>query len=97
MEGIRFALNICADIWERETALRARDAGAQVLLVLNASPYAIDKQESRHHVIRERIAETGMAVVYANLVVGHDVFIFDGGSFAMYRNVVLTAQCAVFE
>ena len=97
MEGIRFALNICADIWERETALRARVAGAQVLLVLNASPYAIDKQESRHHVIRERIAETGMAVVYANMVGGQDELIFDGGSFAMDRNGVLTAQCAVFE
>ena len=97
MEGIRFALNICADIWERETAQRARDAGAQVLLVLNASPYAIDKQESRHQVIRERIAETGMAVVYANMVGGQDELIFDGGSFAMDRKGVLTAQCAHFE
>jgi len=54
IEGIRFALNICADVWESKTAHRARDAGAQVLLVLNASPYAIDKQEARYHVIRER-------------------------------------------
>ena len=97
MEGIRFALNICADIWERETAQRARHAGAQVLLVLNASPYAIDKLKSRHHVIRERITETGMAVVYANMVGGQDELIFDGGSFAMDRNGELTAQCAVFE
>ena len=97
IEGIRFALNICADIWERETALLARKAGAQVLLVLNASPYAIDKQESRHQVIRERIAETGMAVVYANMVGGQDELIFDGGSFAMDKNGVLTAQCAFFE
>ncbi len=97
IEGIRFALNICADVWERETVHRARDAGAQVLLVLNASPYAIDKHESRHHVIRERIAETGMAVVYANLVGGQDELIFDGGSFAMDRNGVLTAQGASFE
>ena len=97
IEGIRFALNICADVWERETAHRARDAGAQVLLVLNASPYAIDKQESRYRVIRERIAETGMAVVYANMVGGQDELIFDGGSFAMDRNGVLTAQGASFE
>jgi NAD+ synthase (glutamine-hydrolysing) len=97
IEGIRFALNICADVWERETAHLARNAGAQVLLVLNASPYAIDKQESRHRVIRERIAETGMAVVYANMVGGQDELIFDGGSFAMDRNGVLTAQGASFE
>ena len=97
IEGIRFALNICADVWERETAHCAREAGAQVLLVLNASPYAIDKQDSRHRVIRERIAETGMAVAYANMVGGQDELIFDGGSFAMDRNGVLTAQAACFE
>ncbi len=97
IEGFYFALNICADIWERETALRAREAGAQVLLVLNASPYAVDKHASRHQVIRQRIAETGMAVVYANLVGGQDELIFDGGSFAMDRQGVLTAQGAFFD
>lgn len=95
--GIRFALNICADIWEPVAARQARSAGAQVLLVLNASPYAIGKQESRYDVIRERIAETGMAVVYANMVGGQDELIFDGGSFAMDRHGALTAQGAYFE
>jgi NAD+ synthase (glutamine-hydrolysing) len=97
IEGIRFALNICADVWERKTAQLARDAGAQVLLVLNASPYAIDKQESRYEVIRKRISETGMAVVYANMVGGQDELIFDGGSFALDRNGALTARAASFE
>ena len=86
IEGIHFALNICADVWERETAQLAHVAGAQVLLVLNASPYAIDKQESRYQVIRERITETGMAVVYATMVGGKDELIFDGGSFELGRN-----------
>ncbi len=97
VDGISFGLNICADIWEPEAALRARDAGAQVLLVLNASPYAMNKQESRYRVIRKRIAETGMAVVYANLAGGQDELIFDGGSFAMDRNGGLTAQGKHFE
>ena len=97
MEGIRFALNICADIWEPDAARQARDAGAQVLLVLNASPYAIGKQEARYQVIRERIAETGLAVVYANLAGGQDELIFDGGSFAMDRHGSLTAQGRHFE
>jgi NAD+ synthase (glutamine-hydrolysing) len=97
VEDVRFALNICADIWEPDTARLARSAGAQVLLVLNASPYAIDKHKSRHQAIRERIAETGMAVVYANLAGGQDELIFDGGSFAMDRNGVLTAQAVHFE
>ena len=95
--GTRFALNICADIWEPDAARLARDAGAQVLLVLNASPYAMRKQESRYQVVRERIAETGMAVVYANLVGGQDELVFDGGSFAMDPHGSLTAQCTRFE
>jgi NAD+ synthase (glutamine-hydrolysing) len=95
--GIRFALNICADIWEPESAKLARETGAQVLLVLNASPYAMDKQESRYQVIRERIAETGMAMIYANMVGGQDELIFDGGSFAMDSHGDLTAQGRYFE
>ncbi|HYR05908.1 MAG TPA: NAD+ synthase [Gallionella sp.] len=97
IEGIRFALNICADVWEASAARQARKAGAQVLLVPNASPYAMQKQEARYSIIRERIAETGLAVVYANLVGGQDELIFDGGSFAMDSRGSLTAQGARFE
>ncbi|MGA9665268.1 MAG: NAD+ synthase [Gallionella sp.] len=95
--GVRFALNICEDVWYPEVARRARQAGAQVLLVLNASPYAIGKHETRQRVVRERISETGMAVIYANMVGGQDELIFDGGSFAMDGKGDLTAQCRHFE
>ncbi len=97
IENIRFALSICADIWEPSTALQAYAAGAQVMLVLNASPYAMRKRELRYCAIRERIAETGMAIIYANTVGGQDELIFDGGSFAMDQRGVLTAQAAQFE
>ena len=97
INGLRFALSICADIWEPDAARLACNAGAQVLLVLNASPYSIQKQEARYKVIRQRIAETGMAVVYANTVGGQDELVFDGGSFAMDRNASLTAQGKHFE
>jgi NAD+ synthase (glutamine-hydrolysing) len=97
INGIRFALSICADIWRPDAARLARNAGAQVLLVLNASPYAMQKQGARYQVIGERIAETSMAVVYANLVGGQDELIFDGGSFAMDRYGSLTAQGKHFE
>jgi NAD+ synthetase len=97
LEGIRFGLNICADVWEPEAARMACDAGAQVLLVLNASPYAMGKQDSRLDVIRERIAETGMAVVYANMVGGQDEVVFDGNSFAMDADGDFTARGVGFE
>jgi len=95
--GISFGLNICADIWEREPARLSREAGAQVLLVLNASPYAVSKQKMRYQKIRERIAETSMSVVYANMVGGQDELVFDGGSFAMDSRGNLTAQSKSFE
>jgi len=97
MEGVKFALGICADIWQEHAAQRAHEAGAQVLLVLNASPYHIGKQLSRYEAIRDRTGETGLAVVYANLVGGQDELVFDGSSFAMDAQGKLTHQFAHFE
>ena len=94
--GVKFALNICADVWEPEAARRASTTGAQVLLVMNASPFAMLKQDRRYSTVRDRIAETGMAVVYANLVGGQDELIFDGASFAMDRAGNVTHQSAQF-
>ncbi|HCI53669.1 MAG TPA: NAD+ synthase [Gallionella sp.] len=97
LSGIHFGLNICADVWESEAARMSVQAGAEVLLVLNASPYSVEKLASRHEVVRQRISETDMAVVYANMVGGQDELVFDGGSFAMDRSGRLIAQSAIFE
>ncbi len=97
LEGTRFGINICADVWEDHAARSAREAGAQVLLVLNASPYHLDKHLSRYDAIRDRVGETGMAVVYANLLGGQDELIFDGGSFVMDEAGMLTHRLAAFE
>ena len=97
MEGVRFAINICADIWKRPAAMRAYKAGAAVLLVLNASPYHLDKQLSRYQAIQDRVVETGLAVVYANMVGGQDELVFDGASFAVDAQGDLTHQFPSFE
>jgi len=95
--GVRFAINICADIWEAGTATQARDAGAQVLLVLNASPFHGGKQAERLHVARERIAESGLPLLYVNMVGGQDELVFDGASFALDTSGTLSAQFPTFE
>jgi NAD+ synthase (glutamine-hydrolysing) len=92
-----FAINICADIWQPHTAHLAQQAGAQVLLVLNASPYAMGKQEARYRVARDRVSETGMALIYANMVGGQDELIFDGGSFALNGQGHQIALAARFQ
>ncbi len=95
--GARFALNICADIWEPGPAAQARDAGAEVLLVLNASPFHLNKQPERHEVARQRVGECGLPLIYANLVGGQDELVFDGASFALDHTGALTAQFPAFE
>ena len=97
IKGVRCGINICADVWEAGAADQARESGAEILLVLNASPYHIGKQERRTEVLRERITSTGLPVVYANLVGGQDELVFDGGSFAMDSHGVLCCQLPKFE
>ena len=95
--GVNVGINICADVWEPEAPKRAHAAGAQVLLVLNASPFHINKLRTRYEVVRDRIAETGMAVVFCNLVGGQDELVFDGASFVMDGRGKLTHQLPAFE
>ncbi|MDR3393059.1 MAG: NAD+ synthase [Sulfuriferula sp.] len=95
-DGIRFGVNICADIWHVEAPRCAAEAHAEVLLVLNASPYHLGKLNERYAVIRDRIQETDVAMLYCNLVGGQDELVFDGGSFAMDANGHLTNQFPCF-
>ena len=97
LKGVRLGINICADVWEAGTADQARAAGADVLLVLNASPYHIGKQQTRTEVLRARIAATHLPVVYANLVGGQDELVFDGGSFALDSQGEIRCQLPRFE
>ena len=97
IKGVRCGINICADVWEAGAADLAQQAGAQLLLVLNASPYHIGKQERRTQVLRQRIASTGLPAVYANMVGGQDELVFDGASFALNANGTLRCQLPQFE
>ncbi len=81
--GVRCGINICADIWEAGAAELTRQAGAELLLVLNASPCHLEKHQQRVEVLGQRIDATGMPAIYCNLVGGQDELVFDGGSFAL--------------
>ncbi|KAF0811813.1 Glutamine-dependent NAD(+) synthetase [Andreprevotia sp. IGB-42] len=98
-EGIiKVGVVICEDIWDIEPAAAAHDEGAQLLLVLNASPYHKAKQAVRRdQVVAHRIDETGMPIAYVNMMGGQDELVFDGHSFAMNRAAELVAQAAAFE
>ncbi|MEO8411150.1 MAG: nitrilase-related carbon-nitrogen hydrolase, partial [Propionivibrio sp.] len=97
INGVRCAINICADVWEAGTAAQASDSGADLLLVLNASPYHIGKQGLRTEILRARIAEAALPVIYANLVGGQDELVFDGGSLALAARGEVVCQLPQFE
>jgi len=96
-DGVKVGVVICADIWETSPAKLAAKAGAEVLLVLNASPYHREKQQTRYEVLRERVKDTGLAIVYANMVGGQDELVFDGQSFVLNSEGNLTQQLPAFE
>src|SRR5580700_1590839 len=81
--GFRLGLLVCEDIWEAGAAQLARAAGAELLLVINASPYEIHKQREREAVARDRARDVGLPLAYVNLVGGQDELVFDGNSFVM--------------
>lgn len=97
LNGVRLGLMVCEDIWEPEPAIAARDAGAELLLVINASPYEQHKQNQRELIIRDRVREVALPVVYANLVGGQDELVFDGHSFVMDVRGEIAHRAAAFQ
>jgi NAD+ synthase (glutamine-hydrolysing) len=95
--GLKFGINICGDIWEPGPATRAMAAGADWLLVPNASPFHLNKERERFAVARSRLVEAGLPIVYANLVGGQDELVFDGASFAMNGDSEVVAQCPAWQ
>lgn len=97
LAGCRYGLLICEDVWAPEPAEQARVAGAEYLLVLNASPFHVDKDTERLTATRARVAETGLPLLYVNLVGGQDELILDGASFALDAKANLLAQYPAFD
>ncbi|MDI9233220.1 NAD+ synthase [Limnohabitans lacus] len=97
IDGIRVGLLICEDAWFDEPARLARDAGAQVLAVLNASPFHAGKSAEREQRMRERVTDCGLPLVYAHLVGGQDEVIFEGRSFALDGAGQVVARAAGFR
>lgn len=96
LNGLKLGITICEDIWFTGPSAQAKDAGAEVLLNLNASPFQQGKSALRFHAVRQRALENQLAVLYVNQVGGQDELVFDGGSFAVDAHGELQMQAAVF-
>jgi NAD+ synthase (glutamine-hydrolysing) len=95
--GLRVGLLVCEDIWGPEAAQMARSAGAELLIVSNASPYEIHKQREREQIVAEHVREVNLPVVYVNRVGGQDELVFDGNSFVMDAGGNLMARAPAFS
>jgi NAD+ synthase len=81
--GASLGVMICEDMWTPAVARRLAAAGAELLIVLNGSPFELDKIATRQRLAGDRVLETGLPLIYANLVGGQDELVFDGGSFVI--------------
>ena len=95
--GRRVGLLICEDAWFDEPAQAARAAGAEILCVINASPFHLDKSGEREARMVQRVQATGLPLLYAHLVGGQDEVVFDGASFALDEQGQVAARGASFD
>lgn len=83
INGVKIGLPICQDAWEDDVCKAYKEAGADVLISINASPYYYGKDAVRQRIMRTRVSETGLPILYLALVGGQDDVLFDGRSFVM--------------
>jgi NAD+ synthase (glutamine-hydrolysing) len=95
--GVRVGLLVCEDAWFEAPAQAAKEAGAELLAVINASPFHVGKGGERVARMAERARATGLPLVYAHLVGGQDEVVFDGASFALRADGSVALQAAGFE
>ena len=97
LDGRQLGVIICEDAWGSEPCRAAVEAGAELVLVLNGSPYDMRQQRRREAVVGRRASETSVPLVYLNMVGGQDELVFDGASFAVDASGTVVYRAPAFE
>ena len=90
--GARLGVLVCEDMWTPEAAECLGETAAQILIVINGSPYEVDKIDARLNLALARVVETGLPLVYVNQVGGQDELVFDGASFVVNADRTIAVQ-----
>lgn len=93
----KVGLLICEDAWHEYPALQTKAAGAEILAVINASPFHVGKGQERESAMQKRALSTQLPLVYAHLVGGQDEVVFEGHSFAVDSKGQVLARAASFK
>ncbi len=96
IKGVRVGVTICEDVWQAGPVAQAAKAGARLLVNLNASPYHAGKGDQRLKMLRQRVGESRIPIVYVNLLGGQDELVFDGGSLVVSADGALIQQAPFF-
>ncbi len=94
---VRVGTPICEDAWHEEVPEALEESGAEILLVPNGSPYYRGKFDTRLNVMISRVVETGLPLVYLNMIGGQDDQVFDGGTFVLNPGGELAVRLPVFD
>ncbi|MGI9264475.1 MAG: nitrilase-related carbon-nitrogen hydrolase, partial [Gammaproteobacteria bacterium] len=94
---IQCGIAICEDIWEPGPAASCQQDGAQLIIVINGSPFEIESYSRRDDILRRRAAETGLPLLYCNMVGGQDELVFDGASCVVDASGNLVSRLPSFE
>ena len=97
LQGFRVGLLICEDIWEPESTQLARSDGAELLVVINASPYELHKQREREDIARIRARDVGLPLAYVNIMGAQDELVFEGNSFVMDADGRVVMRAPAYE
>jgi len=95
--GVKLGVPICEDIWQEIVCAHLAEAGAELLLVPNGSPYELDKDEGRYQLVRDRALQTSLPIAYLNRVGGQDELVFDGSSFVLHPDGERVVQLCDWE
>ena len=95
--GHALGIMICEDVWHTEVPCHLKKNGAEVLIAINGSPYHLYIQEKRLEVTQAAVKETGLDLVYLNMIGGQDELVFDGQSFVLAKNGSFSYQSPAFE
>lgn len=96
IDGVRVGYIVCEDVWQAEPSAAAAAAGAELIVVINASPWDDAKQVAREEVLVARAKETGCAFIYLNLIGGQDEVVYDGGSLLVNGDGNIAARAPSF-
>ena len=96
-KGVKIGVPICEDIWQEIVCAHLAEAGAEMLLVPNGSPYELDKDDIRYRLVRSRAIQTALPIAYLNRVGGQDELVFDGSSFIVHPDGERVVQLCDWE